>query len=61
MIKFLGMFTVFLACYGLSIEFDLKLVGQLIFGILLICSEGLFSHVIFVEREKVRSEYRSRR
>ena len=61
MIKFLGILIVFLAWYGLSIEFDLKLFGQLIFGIFLICSEGLFSHVMFVEREKVRSEYRNRR
>jgi len=61
MIKFLGILIVFLAWYGLSIEFDLKLVGQMIIGILLICSEGLFTHVLFVEREKIRSEYRGRR
>jgi hypothetical protein len=61
MIKFLGILIVFLAWYGLSIEFDLKLVGQMAIGVLLICSEGLFRHVLFVEREKVRSEYRGRR
>jgi hypothetical protein len=61
MIKFLGILIVFLAWYGLSMEFDLKLVGPLIIGVLLICSEGLFSHVMFVEREKVRSKYRGRR
>lgn len=58
MFKVLGVFLVFLSWLGLSEGFDLKLAGSLIFGIFLICSEGLFSHLMFIERQKVRSNYR---
>ena len=61
MIRGIGLLLVFLSWYGLSMEFDLKLLGSMVFGVFLICSEGLFSHLMFIEREKVRSEYRNRR
>jgi len=61
MFKVIGFFLVFVSWFGLSQEFDLKLAGALLFGAFLICSEGLFGHLMFMEREKVRSRYRSRR
>ena len=61
MFKVLGMFLVFVSWFGLNNGFDIKLIGSLFFGIFLICSEGLFGHLMFMEREKVRSRYRGRR
>lgn len=61
MIRLLGLLFVFLSCYSLSQQFDIKSFGMLIFGLFLICSEGIFAHLMFVEREKVRARYRSKR
>jgi hypothetical protein len=61
MLRVLGLFLVFVSWFGLSEQFDLKLAGTLLFGVFLICSEGLFGHLMFVEREKVRAHYRGRR
>lgn len=60
MFKVLGLFVVALSWVGLSRGFDLKLMGTLMFGIFMICSEGIFAHLMFVEREKVRARYRGR-
>jgi hypothetical protein len=40
MFKVLGMFLVFVSWFGLNNGFDLKLIGSLLFGVFLICSEG---------------------
>lgn len=61
MFKVLGVFIVFLSWFGLTQGFDLKLAGTLLFGIFMMCSEGIFAHLMFVERQKVRAHYRSRR
>lgn len=61
MLRVLGLFLVFVSWFGLSEQFDFKLAGTLLFGVFLICSEGLFGHLMFVEREKVRAHYRGRR
>lgn len=60
MFKVIGMFLVFVSWFGLSQSFDLKLAGSLLFGIFLICSEGIFGHLMFMEREKVKAHYRRR-
>ena len=61
MFKMLGLFIVFLSWFGLTHGFDLKLAGALLFGVFLICSEGIFTHLMFVERQKVRARYRGGR
>lgn len=61
MIRAIGLFLVFLSWYGLSMEFDLKLLGSLVFGILMYCSEDVFSHFMSIEREIVHSECKHRR
>lgn len=62
MIKLIGLFFMFLSWAAQSAGgFDLKLCLWFLFGIFLVCSEGLFAHLMFKEREKVRAHYRRRR
>ena len=61
MIKFIGIFLVFLSAMGLERGFSVSLLIWLLFGLFLICSQGIFGHLLFVEREKVRAQYRRRR
>jgi hypothetical protein len=58
MIKFIGIFLVFLSAMGLERGFSLSLVIWFLFGIFLICSQAIFGHLFFIEREKVRAQYR---
>jgi len=61
MIKLIGLFLMFLSSFWLSEGFNFKLSLWFIFGLFLVCSEGIFGHLLFVQREKVRSQYRGRR
>lgn len=61
MIKFIGIFFMFLSAMGLERGFSLSLVGWFLLGLFLVCSQGIFGHLMFVEREKVRTQYRGRR
>lgn len=62
MIKFIGLIFMFLSWAAQSAGgFDLKLCLWFLFGLFLVCSEGLFAHLMFKEREKVRARYRGRR
>jgi thiamine transporter ThiT len=60
MMKFLGLFVMFISFYGLQRGFDLGLIGGFLVGLVLFLSEALMAHVIFVQREKVRAKYRRR-
>lgn len=61
MIKFIGIFFMFIAWASLSNGFSLSLALWFLFGLFLVCSQGIFGHLLFVEREKVRAQYRSRK
>jgi len=61
MIKFIGIFLMFLSAMGLERGFSLSLAIWFLFGLFLVCSQGIFGHLMFVEREKVRAQYRRRR
>jgi len=60
MIRLIGLFVMLLSGFGLEQAFDLQLTLIFLFGLFLVCSEGIFGHLMFVEREKVRSHYRRR-
>lgn len=60
MIRLIGLFVMLLSVYGLEQAFDLQLALIFLFGLFLVCGEGIFGHIMFVEREKVRSHYRRR-
>jgi len=51
----------FIAWVSLSNGFSLSLALWFLFGLFLVCSQGIFGHLLFVEREKVRAQYRSRK
>ena len=61
MIKFIGIFLMFLSAMGLDKGFSVSLLIWFLFGLFLVCSQGIFGHLMFVEREKVRAQYRSRK
>ncbi len=61
MIKFIGIFLMFLSAMGLDKGFSVSLLIWFLFGLFLVCSQGIFGHLMFVERQKVRAEYRRRR
>lgn len=62
MIKFIGLFFMFLSWAAQSTGgFDFKLCLWFLLGLFLVCSEGLFAHLMFKEREKVRARYRGRK
>ena len=61
MIKFIGIFLMFLSWAASSEGTSLSLVLWFLFGLFLVCSQGIFSHIMFKEREKVRAQYRRRR
>jgi hypothetical protein len=58
MLKFIGIFLMFLSGLGLSQAFSLSLAIWFLFGLFLVCSQGIFGHLMFIEREKVRAQYR---
>ncbi len=61
MIKFIGIFLVFLSAMALERGFNVSLLIWLCFGLFLICSQGIVGYLLFVEREKVRAQHRRRR
>ena len=61
MIKFIGIFFMFITWASLSNGFSFSLVLWFLFGLFLVCSQGIFSHIMFTQREKVRAQYRSKR
>ncbi len=61
MIKFIGIFLMFLSWAASSDGTSLSLVLWFLFGLFLVCSQGIFSHIMFTQREKVRAQYRRRR
>jgi len=61
MIKFIGIFLMFLSWAASSDGTSLSLVLWFLFGLFLVCSQGIFSHIMFTQREKVRAQYRSKR
>lgn len=58
MLEFIGIFLMFLSGYGLEQGFSLSLAIWFLFGLFLVSSQGIFGHLMFVEREKVRAQYR---
>ena len=61
MIKFIGIFFMFLSWAASSNGLSLSLVLWFLFGLFLVCSQGIFGHIMFTQREKVRAQYRRRR
>jgi len=62
MIKFIGLFFMFLSWMAQSVGgLDIKLCLWFLFGLFLVLSEGLLAHLMFEEREKVRARYRGRK
>ena len=60
--KWLGFLLIFLSCYNFEQgQYSAKLVGLFLLGLLMVCGKPLFDHLFFVEREKVRAQYRSKR
>jgi hypothetical protein len=61
MIKFIGLLFMFLSWISQSAGgFDLGLCLWFLFGLFLVCSQGIFSHILFIQREKTRARYRRR-
>lgn len=61
MIKFIGILLMLVSAVSLEQGFELSLVLWFLFGLFLVLSRGICSHLLFVEREKVRAKYRRRR
>lgn len=61
MIRFIGIFLMFISALALERGFSVSLVLWFLLGLFLVCSQGIFGHLMFVEREKVRAQYRRRR
>ena len=61
MIRFIGIFLILVSWIGLERGFSFSALLCLLFGVFLVFSQGIFSHLMFVEREKVRAQYRRRR
>lgn len=62
MIKLIGLFFMFLSWAAQSTGgFDFQLCLWFLLGLFLVCSEGLFSHLMFKQREKIRAQYRRRK
>jgi hypothetical protein len=61
MIKFIGIFFMFISWVSLSHGFSVSLVLWFLFGLFLVCSQAIFGHILFTQREKVRAQYRGRR
>ena len=58
MVKLLGLFFVLIGAYGLNQQINWISLGQCAFGVFLVCSKEIFGHLLFIEREKVRAQYR---
>lgn len=60
MLKFIGLFLMLISWWGLERGFSVSLVIWFLFGLFLVLSQGIFGHLLFIEREKVRAKYRRR-
>jgi hypothetical protein len=59
--KWLGFILIFVSCYSFEQgQYSAKLVMMFLLGLLMVFSKPLIEHLFFVEREKVRSQYRYR-
>ena len=59
--KWLGFILIFVSCYSFEQgQYSAKLVLMFLLGLLMVFSKPLIEHLFFVEREKVRSQYRYR-
>ena len=59
--KWLGFLLIFLSCYNFEQgEYSGKLILVFLMGLLMVCGKPLIEHLFFIEREKVRSQYRNR-
>lgn len=59
MVKFIGLFLMFISAYCLGESgLDLGLVQAFFIGLFIFFSEALIGHVLFVQREKERARYR---
>jgi hypothetical protein len=61
MIKFVGIALMFISSYCLQSGFELSELLWFVLGLFLVCSQGIFGHLLFMQREKVRAKYRRRR
>jgi hypothetical protein len=61
MIKVLGLFFVLIGAVSLERGFSLSSLGFFLLGLFLVCSKDIFGHLFFVEREKVRAQYRNKK
>ena len=61
MIKFIGIFLMFISAYCLQGGFELSELLWFVLGLFLVCSQGIFGHLLFIQREKVRAKYGRRR
>jgi predicted membrane channel-forming protein YqfA (hemolysin III family) len=60
--KWLGFLLIFLSCYNFEQgEYSAKLIFMFLLGLLMVCGISLIEHLFFVEREKVREQFRRRR
>jgi len=61
MIKFIGILFMFLSAMALERGFSFNLALWFLLGLFLVCSQGIFGHIMFAQREKVRAQYRRRK
>lgn len=61
MIKFIGILLMLISAYCLQGGFELSELLWFVLGLFLVFSQGICSHLLFVQREKVRAKYRRRR
>ncbi|MBU3579747.1 hypothetical protein ICN17_06975 [Polynucleobacter sp. 73C-SIWE] len=61
MIKFIGIFFMFISVLALQHGFTISLALWFMLGLFLVFSQGIFSHIMFAQREKVKAQYRSKR
>ena len=59
--KWLGFLLIFVSCYSFEQgEYSAKLILIFLLGLLMLFGKPLIEHLFFVQREKVRSQYRKR-
>ena len=59
--KWLGFILIFISSYNFEQgQYSVKLLSFFFLGLLLVFGKPLIDHLFFVEREKVRSQYRYR-
>ena len=62
MFKFVGLFLLTISSLGFGLgNFSLEVCLFFLLGLFLVCSKEVFGHLLFIQREKVRAMYRSKR